>query len=146
MGVRHFLSACFWAIAVSASAAEETQDKLPLLKDTLLYTETAGGCWSAELDKGKSPLLKVLAKYKIDYSDVEMCNEGKYPILHPMLRFDPEDNSKYNYTDFFKDLVRENGYAPLSVVDDKRGKILNLSWTKSHELHIETERYDTQDH
>lgn len=141
MRVRYFLSVCFLGIAVAASAADG--QKPPLLKDTVLYTQTALGCRGVELDKS-NPYVKILAKYKIEYFDIEMCSDGQYPILHPNLRYDAEDNSKYNYTDFFKDLIRENGYAPLSVIDDKRGKILNLSWTKPHDLHIETELFDAQ--
>jgi hypothetical protein len=142
MKVRHFLSAWLCGIAISASAAADDK-KLPLLKDTLLYTQTAIGCRGIELNKD-NPYVKILAKYKIEYFDIEMCNEGEYPILHPNLRFDPVENSKYNYTDFFKDLVRENGYSPLSIIDEQRGKILNLSWVKPRDLHIETELYDAQ--
>ena len=141
MRVRFFLSACFLSIAAAASAAEG--DKLPLLKDTMLYTQTATGCAGAELVKGNR-WVKILVKYKIEYFDIDICNDGQYPIIHPDFRYDPEDNSKYNYTEFYKDLIKENGYSPLSVVDGKRGKILNLSWTKPHDLHIETELFDAQ--
>jgi hypothetical protein len=60
MRVRHVLSACFCGLLVAAGAAAADGENLPLLKDTVLYTQTASGCWGVELEKGKNPILKIL--------------------------------------------------------------------------------------
>jgi len=144
MRARHFLSICFLALAVSAGAAAEDPDKLPLLKDTVLYTETASACWSIDRKTWKSPVTKVFERSKVEPYDIELCNSGKYLILHMMLKYDPEEFDRHGYANFYQDLLSENGYSPLSIVDEKWGKIVGISRGEGNSLHVETERYDAQ--
>ena len=141
MKIRHLLSAGLCFFSVSVSAADGDQVKLPALKDTKLYTEIASGCWSVDLKTWKGSLKTIFNRYRLQPFDVESCNEGSYFIIHTTFKYDPEDGSKYDYKEYFKDLLHQNGNQPMSVVDENWGKVMNLSWV-DRELHIDTEPYD----
>jgi hypothetical protein len=101
----------------TANASEETLPKLP---QTTLYTKIATECETVDLLKWSHPTRRVLEKLDIKIEKVELCNHRTYPIFHVLMKYDPvyhsKDAAKY-FRSLWIGMMDANGWNPWALVD-----------------------------
>lgn len=146
MKTRFFLSVCFLGIATSTGInADSGRSEYPLLKDTELYTKTARDCRMIDVQTWKHPVKKIFESRAVEIESVELCNDGKYPVFHAKLKYDPETapNQKY-YTGFYWDILHSNGKWPFAIVDTRDEEVIYVSLEGKETLSISNELYRTE--
>ncbi|MGY3882326.1 hypothetical protein [Aeromonas veronii] len=81
----------------------------PLLSDTRLYREVANNCKNVDLENWQHPTRRVLLERGVIFKKVELCNDGKYPIYHVRLPYDPAGQTQDYFNPLYVAMYGANG-------------------------------------
>lgn len=103
----------------------------PLLSDTRLYREVANNCKNVDLENWQHPTRKVLLERGVILKKVELCNDGKYPIYHVRLPYDPGGQTQDYFNPLYVAMYGANGKWPYAMVDEE-GTIVYMTYRKGY--------------
>lgn len=115
-------------------------DPIPTLSNTKLYTSIASGCSNVD-NTWSHPTEKVLIERGVNIEQVQLCNQGKYPIFHVHFPYDPNGQTGDYFSPLFKEMKKANGKWPYSFVAIDSNTVISVKYDKAGSTILEYEMF-----
>ena len=124
------------------------EEYIPVLGETRLYREIAHQCNNVDLETWLHPTKEVLKQLRISITNLQLCNDNKYPIFFVNMPLDPiyhsqDDQTKSYFGKLWKGMMKANGYWPFALVDLDGERVI---YVKPEYFAEEREYYTTTDY
>lgn len=114
----YLLSTTLWANQVPNQKNNDNAIYIDQFKQTQLYQNFAHDCRILDLEHWTHPSLGVFKKFHIKIEQVQLCNQGKYPIFIGESKYDLSSTPNQKYAnDFFTALAKSNAYWSFAFVE-----------------------------
>lgn len=113
----------------------------PPLENTELYNRIASNCHDVDLASWTHPTRAVLEHNKIPLERVQLCNDGRYPIFHVRLPYDPQGQTRDFFVPLYEQMRKANGKWPYAFVDSNDSQVLYISYRDNGTAAMEYEFY-----
>lgn len=115
--------------------------ELPRLPQTRLFTTVATGCSDVGVAGWQHPAKAMLQQKGVIIERVQLCNGGKYPVLHVRLPFDPQGQTEDYFGPLYEAMRKANGGAPFAFVSTTDNTVVTLRYATDGRAQPDYESY-----
>lgn len=115
--------------------------ELPRLPQTRLFTTVATGCSDVAPAGWQHPAKAVLQQKGVIIERVQLCNAGRYPVIHVRFPFDPQGQTEAYFGPLYEALRKATVGTPCAFVSTTDNTVVTLRYAADGRAQPEYEMY-----